>query len=168
MIQIDVHHIWKTWSTHRTHPALSPRMTHYHTYLSCSLHMKIFHADPIELYRPYCSWEKGLLSQSPACRLTDPQVRHPVFSPNNHWSTKESQHLLMNMLHRFTGLISLACDQYVQYLLTEASPLVLNWHIQGLPPWRSRLSTSLSPPFPIEGPLFPLMAPSDLRLTSST
>jgi hypothetical protein len=32
----------------------------------------------------------------------------------------------MNMLHRFIGLISLVCDQYVQYLLTGANPLILN------------------------------------------
>jgi hypothetical protein len=62
------------------------------------------------------------------------------------------KHLLMNRIHQFTGPISPACDQYIQYLLTGVNPLVLNRHRQGLQPWRCRFSLSLSPPFPTDGP----------------
>jgi hypothetical protein len=53
---------------------------------------------------------------------------------------------------KFTGPISLACDQYVQYLLVGTNPLILHRHRWGLQPWRCWLSTSLSPPFPSDGP----------------
>jgi hypothetical protein len=37
-------------------------------------------------------------------------------------------------LHQLTGPILLACDRYVQYLLTGANPLVLNRHRRGIQP----------------------------------
>jgi hypothetical protein len=39
----------------------------------------------------HCSQEKGLLTQSPARRLTDPQVRTQFLSRANQWSSGESQ-----------------------------------------------------------------------------
>jgi hypothetical protein len=54
---------------------------------------------------------------------------------------------------RLTGPILPACDQYVQYLLAAASPLVLKQHGWGLQSWRCRLTTSHSPTFPTDGPL---------------
>jgi hypothetical protein len=53
---------------------------------------------------------------------------------------------------RLTRPISPAYDQYIQYLLTGANPLVLNWLRQGLQSWRCRLSISHSPTFPTDGP----------------
>jgi hypothetical protein len=35
---------------------------------------------------------------------------------------------MVTQLHQLTGSITPACDQYVQYLLTGANPLVLNRH----------------------------------------
>jgi hypothetical protein len=49
---------------------------------------------------------------------------------------------------RLTGLISPACDRYVQYLLTGTNPSVLNQHKPGLPHRNLRITTALSPPFP--------------------
>jgi hypothetical protein len=93
----------------------------------------------------------------------------PSFSPTIAIEAVEkSQAYIDNKLHRFTELISLACDQYVQYLLMGVNPSVLNRHRQGLQPCRCRLSTSYSPPFPFGGPpLFP-NGPSGLRLIIST
>jgi hypothetical protein len=41
--------------------------------------------------RSHCSWEKGLPTQSPARRLTDPRVRTQFLSRANQWSSGESQ-----------------------------------------------------------------------------
>jgi hypothetical protein len=76
----------------------------------------------------------------------------PSFSPLTAIATvMKVKHLFMNMLHMFTGSIFPAYDQYVQYLLTGANPLVLNRHRRGLQSLRCRLSTTLSSPFPING-----------------
>jgi hypothetical protein len=53
-----------------------------------------------------------------------------------------------------------AYDRYVQYLLTEANPSILNRHMQGLQPLRCRLSTSHSPTFPISGLHIPPKGPT--------
>jgi hypothetical protein len=57
-------------------------------------------------------------------------------SQDNHWSSDEIQASIDNMLHRFIGPITPACDWYIQYLLTGANPSVLNRHRRGLQPWR--------------------------------
>jgi hypothetical protein len=109
--------------------------------------------DSRELDGSYCCWEKGLPTQSLACRLTDPQVCHPIFSPNITIEVvMKVKHLLTNRLHQFIEPISPACDQYIQYLLTGAKPLVINRYRQGLQSWRCQLSTSLSLPFPTDDP----------------
>jgi hypothetical protein len=56
---------------------------------------------------------------------------------------------------RFTGLISPACDRYIQYLLVGANSSVLNRHRRGLQPWRCRLATRHSPTFPTSNLHFP-------------
>jgi hypothetical protein len=58
----------------------------------------------------------------------------------------------MNMLHQFNGLISLTCDQYVQYLLTGPTHRSLTDIDEGLRHWRSWLTTSLSPSFLTDDP----------------
>jgi hypothetical protein len=77
----------------------------------------------------------------------------PIFSPI---TVIEAVHLsqtsVEDILHQFTRPISPACDQFIQYLHMWINPSILNRHRWGLPPWRSRLSTSLSPSIPIEGP----------------
>jgi hypothetical protein len=71
-------------------------------------------------------------------------------------AVEKSQASIDNWLHRFTGPISLVCDQYIQYLLTGTNSSIINRLRRGLQPWRCQLSTSLFTPFPINGPpLFP-------------
>jgi hypothetical protein len=55
-------------------------------------------------------------------------------------------------LHQPTRPITLACDRYIQYLLAEANPSVLNRHRWGLQPWRCWLSTQYSSTFPTDSP----------------
>jgi hypothetical protein len=76
-----------------------------------------------------------------------------------------SQSSIDNMLHRFTRLITPACDQCIQYLLTGPNPLVLNWHRRRLQSWRCRFFTSLSRPSQPMVLRFSLRALSDLKLT---
>jgi hypothetical protein len=59
---------------------------------------------------------------------------------------------VVTQLHQPTGPITLACDWYVQYMLTGANPSVLNRHKRGLQPWRCWFSTHHSLTFPIDGP----------------
>jgi hypothetical protein len=89
----------------------------------------------------HCSGEKGLPTQSTACRLTDPRVRTRFLSWANQWSSGESQNIYQQQATRLIGPILPACDRYVQYLLTGANRMVLNRHRQGLQPWRCRLAT---------------------------
>jgi hypothetical protein len=70
---------------------------------------------------------------------------------------------MVTQLLQLTGPISPACDRYVQYLLVEANPSVLNWHRPGLQPWRCWLATYHSPTFLTSCLHFPLMAPPGLQ-----
>jgi hypothetical protein len=82
-------------------------------------------------------------------RLTYLCVSTQFFSPHKTIEVVEKvKHLFMNRLHWFTGPISPACDQYIQYLLVGTNPSVLNQHRWRLKPWRCQLSTSLSLSFP--------------------
>jgi hypothetical protein len=63
---------------------------------------------------------------------------------------------MVTQLHQLTGLISPACDRYVQYLLVGANRTVLNRHRRGLQPWRYRLATYPLPDLPNQlSPLSP-------------
>jgi hypothetical protein len=55
---------------------------------------------------------------------------------------------MVTQLHQLTGSISLACDRYVQYLLTGANPSALNRHRWGLQSWRCRLAIYPLPDLP--------------------
>jgi hypothetical protein len=111
----------------------------------------------------HCSWEKGLPTQSTARRLTDPWVRILFLSWANQWSSGESQNIYQQQATRLTGPISPSCDRYVQYLLTGANRMVLNWHRRGLQPWRCRLSMYHSLTFPTSCLPFPLVTPPGLH-----
>jgi hypothetical protein len=140
MIRINVHPVGENL-IHTTCTLLTPvQICHMYAIHSQSPYVATFHANPTELKGPYCSWEKWLPTQSSAHRLIDPQVRHQVFFlQHNIEAVMKVKHLLTSRLHRFTGPISPACDQYVQYLLVIANPSVRNRHIWGLQSWRSRL-----------------------------
>jgi hypothetical protein len=73
-----------------------------------------------------------------------------LWQPMKQWG--QSQASIDVWLHQFTGPITPARDQYVQYLLAGANPSFLNQYRRGLQPWRCQLSTSHSPTFPTDGP----------------
>jgi hypothetical protein len=108
---------------------------------------------------------KGLLTQSTTLRLTDLRVHTQLLSRASQWSRGREPSSWRWPTTRFTGLISPACDRYIQYLLTGANSSVLNWHRQGLQPWRFRLFIYHSPTFPTSCLPFPLKALSGLRLS---
>jgi hypothetical protein len=126
-----------------------------------SLYMTTFHWLPRCRNRPLHPEEvlttKDRLTQ-PSSWVTSfflpcdsPRVRERVFGP------------MVTQLLQLTGPISPTCDRYVQYLLTEANPSVLNWHKRELQPWRCWLTTYHSPTFPTSCLHFPLMAPPSLQ-----
>jgi hypothetical protein len=80
------------------------------------------------------SWEKGLSTQSIARRLIDPRVHTQFLFQDSHWNSGAKSAIYWWPATRLTGLISPACDWYIQYLLRRANPLELNWHRQGLQP----------------------------------
>jgi hypothetical protein len=73
----------------------------------------------------------------PAVVLGD-LISPPMQQP---WSRGEKFRPNGIQLHQLTGLITPACDRYVQYLLTGANRTILNRHRQKLQPWRCRLAT---------------------------
>jgi hypothetical protein len=87
-----------------------------------------------------------------SARLSDPQDPPQFLSQHSHWSSALKPSICWRQATRITGLISSACNQYIQYLLAGANPSVLNWHRQRLQPWRCQLTTSHSPTFPINDP----------------
>jgi hypothetical protein len=86
---------------------------------------------------------------------------HLSFSSN---TTIEAVHLSQTSVDehatQLTRPISLACDQYVQYMLMGVNPSVLNRHRWGLQLWRCRLATYHSPTFPTDGIHFPPKGPT--------
>ncbi len=80
----------------------------------------------------HCPREDGLPTQSTAQWPSDPRVRTQLLSHNSQWGSWEKASFYWQLATRFTGPITLACDRYVQYLLVEANPSVLNQHKWGL------------------------------------
>jgi hypothetical protein len=78
---------------------------------------------------------------------------HLILPPSRQpWSRGEKGRPSSYTTTQFTGPISPACDQYVQYLCIGTNPSVLNQHRQGLQHWRCRIFTSLPPPFLTDDP----------------
>jgi hypothetical protein len=149
----------KTWPTCYTHPTLSPRMVLDHTYLMWSMHSILSWVADRFGWIPLLL-RKRFPTQSLAHRSTDPWIRTQSLSQVNQWSSRLKPSFYRWQPTRLTGLISPACDQYVQYLLTMANPSVLNWHRRGLQPWRCQLFTYHSPTFPTDGLPFPPKGPA--------
>jgi hypothetical protein len=80
----------------------------------------------------HCPWEEGLLTQSTARQSSDPRVRTQLLSHNSQWGSGEKTSFCWQPATRLTRPITLACDRYVQYLLTGVNPSVLNQHRRGL------------------------------------
>jgi hypothetical protein len=148
MIQIDVHPTGKNLINITR---MLPAPVHVRpAYASCgqSPYVTTFHKSSIDLHRSHYSYEKGLLTQFTARRLTDPRVRIQFLSQANQWSSRPKTSFCRWQATRLTGLISPAYDRYIQYLLTDTNPSVLNRHRWRLPHRNLRITTTLSPPFP--------------------
>jgi hypothetical protein len=119
-------------------------------YVSCgrSPYVATFHEVSTDLDRSHCSREKGLLTQSTARRLTDPQVRTQLLYRASQWSMGRKSSPCRWPTTRFTGPISPTCNRCDQYLLTGANPSVLDRHRWGLQPWRYWLATYPLPDLP--------------------
>jgi hypothetical protein len=100
------------------------------------------------------SWTESLLLRKRApdtihSMPTDRSVGpYPVSLPSQPMNQWRKTNIYQQQATRLLGLISPACDRYVQYLLAGANPSVLNRHRQGLQPWRCRFATYHSPTFP--------------------
>jgi hypothetical protein len=149
--------------------SVSVHVCHSYASYEQSSYLVILHEVINKVEQIYCSQEKKGSRPNPQHADWPIHGCIPRFSPTIAIEAVEkSQACIDNKLHRFTELISSACDQYVQYLLMGVNSSVLNRHRQGLQPCRCRFSTSYSPPFPFGGPpLFP-NGPSGLRLIIST
>jgi hypothetical protein len=76
------------------------------------------------------------IPSTPANRSAGPYL---VSLPSQSIKQWRKSNIHQQQTTRFTGLISPACDWYVQYLLMGANRTVLNRHRWGLQPWRCRL-----------------------------
>jgi hypothetical protein len=106
---------------HAIHIPRSVRVWSQTIHISRGQHIAIFHESPTDLDGSHCSQEKGLPTQSPAHRSTDPRVCTQFLSQANQWSSRLKPSFCRWQATRLTGPISPACNQYVQYLLTEAN-----------------------------------------------
>jgi hypothetical protein len=109
------------------------------------------HESPTDLDRSHYSQEKELPTQSTAHWLIDPWVYTQFLSQANQWNSRLKLRFYRWQATRLTGHISPAYNRYVQYLLAEANPSVLNRHRRGIQPWRRQLFTYHSPTFPTDG-----------------
>jgi hypothetical protein len=111
----------------------------------------------------HCSWEKGLSTQSPARRLTDPRVRTQFLSRANQWSSGESQTSINSRLlglpgpyHRHAiGTFNTCSWGPTEWSLIDTGG-VYNLEGAGLP-------HTHSPTFPTSCLPFPLVAPPGLH-----
>jgi hypothetical protein len=59
---------------------------------------------------------------------------YPVSLPSQPIKQWRKSNICRRQATRLTGLISPACDRYIQHLLAGVNPLILNWHRWGLQP----------------------------------
>jgi hypothetical protein len=139
VIQIDVHHTGETPNnTPHTLPTLVHARPMYASY-GQSPYVTTFHwlprsrNKPLHLKEVLATQDRLVQSSSWVTSFLlpcgSPRVGERGFDP------------LVTQLYQLTGLISLACDRYVQYLLAGANSSVLNRHRWGLPPCRCWLAT---------------------------
>jgi hypothetical protein len=117
------------------------------------------------------SWTDSLLPRKSAPDSTSQPSwvahgTHLYFSPNTTIeAVRLSQTSIDEHATRLSGLISQACDQCIQYLLTRANLSILNRHRRGLQLCRCCLATYHSLTFPADGLHFPPNGPASLRLS---
>jgi hypothetical protein len=150
MIWIDVHPAGKNL-TNTTYTLPTP--VHVRpAYVSCgrSSYMATFYESSTGLDR--CAALKKKCSRLHLlARLSGPWDPPQFLSQHSHWSSALKPSTCRRQTIRFTGPISLACDQYVQYLLTGTNPSVLNRHRRGLPHRKPQNSHSALPALPFRG-----------------
>jgi hypothetical protein len=147
-IRINVHPTGEN-PTNTTRTLSTPVHVHpVYTFSGWSPYIATYHEPSTELSRATAPEKRGS-QHNPQHAGWPIRGSVPSFSPkptNEAVGAKWS--IYRRHATRLTGPISLACDQYVQYLLTEANPSDLNRHSRGLQPWRCRLATYHSPTFP--------------------
>jgi hypothetical protein len=107
----------------------------------------------------HCSWEKGLLTQSPSCRLTDLWVRIEFLSWANQWSSGESQASINSRLlglpgpyHRHAiGTFNSCSWGPTEWSLTDTGG-GYNLEGAGLPHTHSLIFPTSCLPFPLVAP----------------
>jgi hypothetical protein len=93
--------------------------------------------------------------------LSGPRDPPQFLSQHSHWSSALKPSTCRRQTTRLTGLISPACDRYVQYLLTGTNPSILNRRRWGIPhrkPWSSHNTL----------PALPFRGKQALNLTSGS
>jgi hypothetical protein len=111
----------------------------------------------------HCFREKGLLTQSTACRLTDPQVHTQFLSWANQWSSGESQTPINNKLLGLPGTYHrhvIGTFNTCSWGSTERSLIDTggSYNLEG-----AGLPHTHSPTFPTSYLPFPLVAPPGLQ-----
>jgi hypothetical protein len=86
---------------------------------------------------------------APADRSTGPYLPSLLSQPMKQWGAKPS--IYQRLATRLNEPISLACNRYIQYLLTDTDPSVLNRHRRGIPHRKPQNSHSTLPVFPFRG-----------------
>jgi hypothetical protein len=146
-IQIDVHPTGKTQQTWHVH---FPRQSKY-------ARRTLSTSDP-RTWQPFTShrqdWanitapEKKCSRLHLSARLSGPWDPPQFLSQDSHWSSRLKTSTCGWLTTGLTGPISLACDRYIQYLLTGSNPSVLKRHRRGLPhrkPWNSHITLPAIP-----------------------
>jgi hypothetical protein len=144
-IQIDVHTTGENLiNMTRTLP-MPVHVCHAYAFCWQSPYMATFHTDPTEVDRftaPDSTCQQGWVARGARFSFSHNTIIEAVCLSQTTIEEKDT---------RLTGLISPACDQYVQYLPAGANPSVLNQHRWGLQPCRCHLATSHSLTFPTDG-----------------
>jgi hypothetical protein len=101
--------------TYASHASPSMPLIHF---LQQSMYMATFHADSTELDRFTATEKKGTPDYIPSTPADRSMAPHPISLPLTAIeAVTEIQTSVEDRLHQFTGSITLACDQYIQYLL---------------------------------------------------
>jgi hypothetical protein len=137
-------------------PTRHVRFPHQSTYARRTLHV----GGP-RTWQPFTltqqSWTDSLLPRKKYSRLHLPARLSGPWDPpqflfqHSHWSSALKPNICRQHATRFTGLISPACDQYVQYLLTGTNPSILNRHSRGLSHRKSRNNHTTLSVLPFRG-----------------
>jgi hypothetical protein len=138
-----------------TFSTLSPRMLYDHTYLTRSTYSNLSYSHQQIWIDPLHSRRRApdSIHSRTDIRSVGP---YPASLPQQPKSSGEKSSSCWQPTTRLTGLISLASDRYIQYLLSGANRTVLNWHRHGLQSWRCCLATYPLPDLPDQlSPLSP-------------